>query len=414
MQVLAGKQIKQTVTQSPGTDFDRRTEAEAAALTVLISDFHRHGGGHTVYTVILSKGLQALGHRPIVACPPASHLAIECAKNSIEVFDIFRFDRGFSPVSFYLDLAALESMKRKNRIDVLHVSGSRDHWTMAASNLFSAEKLPLVRTRHSTKEVRDSVFNRYLNRKLTHRTISVCHYVKEMLLQSPVFNGTDIDVIHNGVELEAFRPMPPDRRIVDEFQITPADFVIGIVGRLDWDKGHKYLFEAAAPLIKGEYKNVRILAVGFGRERENLEEMCRQLGIAHRVNFLGHRLDMRELISVFDIGVHPSIGIDTSSYAVKEMMAMEKPVVCSSYGGLKEIVEDGTTGYLVPPHDSAALRAGIKRMLDSKELRESMGRAARRRVEREFSAEVFARKTLRVYENALESVRKPLGSVKVK
>ncbi len=373
--------------------------------TILISDFHRHGGGHCVYVHTLAKHLLRLGHRPLVACAAGSQLAADCGESGIEVIDSFRFDGGFTPLSFYKDVALANRMKAKHHVDLTHVSGSRDHWVMATADFLSHEKTPLVRTRHSTKPVKNTVFNRILNQRLTSRTICVCQDLKEMLSESPVFRNHEMDVIHNGIELSEFTPGPPAVRVLEEFGVSADDFVIGIVGRLDWDKGHKYLFEAAAPLINGEFGNITIMVVGFGPERGNLERLCQTLGISHRVVFTGARNDMREVMSVFDIGVHPSIGVDTSSYAMKEMMAMEKPIVCSSYGGLKEITDDGLTGIVVPPRDSEAIREGIIRLYRSEEMRRKMGEAARKKVENEFTAEAFARTTLRVYESIIERSR---------
>lgn len=370
--------------------------------TILISDFHRHGGGHCVYVQTLAKCLLKLGHRLLVACPSESQLAKDCGRDGIEVLDCFYFDGGFTPISFYRDVAVANRIKGENCIDLIHVNGSRDHWVMATANLLSAKKLPLVRTRHNTNPVKNTALSRVLNQKLTNRTISVCQHVKEMLSESPVFENHGIDVIHNGIELEKFAPRAPDEAVREEFGIAPEEIVIGIVGRLEWDKGHKYLFEAVAPLIKGEFGNIKVLVVGFGEGYEKLLDMCRELDIAHRVVFAGRRADMREVISLFDIGAHPSIGVDTSSFAMKEMMAMEKPIVSSSYGGLKEIAEEGVTGFVVPTHDSAALRQRIVDLYHSGELRAKMGAAARKKVEREFTAEISARKTLAVYESAIE------------
>jgi glycosyltransferase involved in cell wall biosynthesis len=163
------------------------------------------------------------------------------------------------------------------------------------------------------------------------------------------------------------------------------------------------LFEAVAPLIKNEFPNLRVVAVGFGRRRKKLEQMCEELNISRNVFFSGRRNDVREIISILDMGVQPSIGIDTSSYAIKEMMAMEKPLVCSSYGGLKEINEDGVTGFVVPPKDSDALRERIADLCRSKELRERMGKAARKRVEQEFTVQISVEETLKIYQRAIEN-----------
>ena len=380
-----------------------------AAYTIMISSFHRYGGGERVYAHILARHLARLGHRPIVACPRGSKLAEDCAAEGIEILDGFKFDGGFTPRSFFHDISLAKRIMKQNGIDLFHVNGSRDHWVMGMANLFLDKKTPVVRTRHNTKPVKNNILNKFLNRRLTDRTISVCQYVKDMLSDSPVFKNHEISVIHNGVELENFSPAPRNTKILDEFGIPPESLVIGIIGRLDWDKGHKYLFEAVVPLIKNEFPDLRVVAVGFGKKRRKLEQMCEELGIASNVVFAGKRDDVREIISILDMGVQPSIGIDTSSYAIKEMMAMEKPLVCSSYGGLKEINEDGVTGFVVPPKDSDSLRERIAELCRSRELREKMGKAARKKVEQEFTSQISVMETLKIYQRAIENFDKKAG-----
>jgi glycosyltransferase involved in cell wall biosynthesis len=321
----------------------------------------------------------------------------------MKILDEFKFKSGFTPVSFFHDVSLAGRVREEYHVDLMHVNGSRDHWVMGTSNLFSSKKVPIIRTRHNTKPVKNSLANRFLNQRLTDRTISVCQYVKDMLAESPVFKNHEISVVHNGVELEKFSPAEPNMAIREEFGISPEAPVIGIIGRLDWDKGHKYLFEAISPLVKGEFPGLKVVAVGFGRKRKTLEKMCKELGISQNVIFTGRRDDVRQIISIVDVGAQPSIGIDTSSYAMKEMMAMEKPLVCSSYGGLKEINEDGVTGFVVPPKDSNSLRERIAELCRSSELRERMGKAARERVEREFTSLIAVQETLRVYERAIKN-----------
>jgi glycosyltransferase involved in cell wall biosynthesis len=379
---------------------------EMGSYTVLLSNFHRHGGGQRVYVRMLAGHMFRQDHRPIVACPRGSQLADECAKDGIEVRDGFDFGTGFTPISFFRDVALAKNVIIGEGVDLIHVNGPRDHWAMATANLLSKKKVPLVRTRHNTKPVRNNFLNRLQNQRLTNQTISPCQYVKDMYADSSVFKNCPIAVIHQGVELQEFSPTAPNENVRRELGVSEDDLVIGIVGRLDWDKGHKYLFEAVAPLIHGEFPNLKVVAVGFGKEHKNLRALCEKLNIAGSVIFLGQRTDVQEVISVFDLAAHPSIGVDTSSYAMKEMMAMEKPIVSSSYGGLKEIAEDGVTGYVIPPRNSNVLRYRIAELCRSRDLRERMGKAARKKVEREFTATVSVEKTLQVYEQTIENFGK--------
>ncbi len=377
--------------------------------TILLSNIHRHGGGQRVYVRNLARLLHRLGHKPFVACPYDSQLARECRNDGVEVIDGFRFDSRFTPISFSLDIKLALRTKSEKQIDLIHANGSRDHWVMATAGFLSSDKVPVVRTLHNTKPISYDLFHKLLYQRLTDQTISVCHYVKDMLATTPLFENQEIPVVHNGIELDKFTPVPPDEAVREEFGIAPEEIVIGIVGRLDWDKGHKYLFEAAAPLIKGEFPNIRILVVGSGKKWSELDQLCERLQISQNVNFAKNRSDIKEVISVFDIGVHPSIGVDTSSYAMKEMMAMEKPLVCSSYGGLTEIADDEVTGFIVPPKDSDLLRDRIARLCRSQELREKFGKAGREKVRREFSATSSVQKTLEVYEHAIERCRRRKG-----
>lgn len=374
--------------------------------TILFSNFHQYGGGQRVYVSILARNLLRLGHRPLVACPKDSVLAGECRANGVEVLDEFRFAGGFTPVSFSRDIRSAMRVRSENDIDIIHVNGSRDHWVFGTATLLSREKVPIVRTYHNTRPVKRNPLTRFLYRNLTDQVISVCAYVKEMLGESPAFDGGEIAVIHNGIDIEKFTPSPPLAAVRQELGLSPENIVIGIVGRLDWDKGHKYLFEAVAPLIHGEFPQLKIVVVGFGKKHKELLALCRRLDISQNVKFLGARNDIAQIISVFDIGAHPSIGVDTSSFAIKEMMAMEKPVVCSTYGGLTEIADDGVTGFLVPPRDSARLRERIVELCRSPELRRQLGKAAREKVEREFTSTVSVQKTLEVYEKTIERFTK--------
>lgn len=368
---------------------------------ILISNIHRHGGGQRVYVRILARRLHQLGHKLFVACPHNSRLAEECKSDGVEVVS-FRFDGRFTPISFFRDVRLALRTKAEKQIDLVHANGSRDHWVMATANLFSSEKVPIVRTIHNTKPIKYDLLHRFLYQRMTHQTISVCHHVKDLLSTTPLFENQEIAVVHNGVEPDKFAPIPPDQAVRKEFGIAPGEVVVGIVGRLDWDKGHKYLFEAAAPLIMGEFPNMKILVVGVGKKQSELGRLCERLQISRNVIFAGGRSDIKEVISVFDIGVHPSIGVDTSSYAMKEMMAMEKPLICSSYGGLAEIADDGVTAFVVPPKDSDLLRDRIARLCRSEELREKFGRAGREKILREFSAASSVQKTLEVYEHTIE------------
>jgi glycosyltransferase involved in cell wall biosynthesis len=176
--------------------------------------------------------------------------------------------------------------------------------------------------------------------------------------------------------------------------VTPsphAGAVVGNVARLVEQKGHRDLLAALARV-----PDARLVLVGEGPLRPELERLAASLGIGERVEFLGHRDDVPELLAGFDVFAFPSL-FEGLCLAVIEAQAAGVPVVATPVGGIRETVIDGQTGLLVPPHDPAALAAGIARLLADPEEARRLARAARAQSAR-FSLERMVEATLALYE----------------
>jgi glycosyltransferase involved in cell wall biosynthesis len=115
----------------------------------------------------------------------------------------------------------------------------------------------------------------------------------------------------------------------------------------------------------------RFVIAGGGPLRESLETQARALGIAGRVSFLGHRNDIPDVVSAFDISVLPSV-TEGLPLALLEALATGNPIVCTRVGGCPEIVDDGVNGFLVPPRDSAALADRILQLHADRALRDAI------------------------------------------
>ena len=155
-------------------------------------------------------------------------------------------------------------------------------------------------------------------------------------------------------------------------------------------------------MLHEAFPQLRVLVLGRGDLEPELVNLAKELGIGGIVRFAGFRDDMARCTQAFDIGVQPSIDCDTSSFSLKEQMAEEKPVVCSDYGGLTEILTDGVEGFIVPTGTVEPLAEAMKRLLVDAGLRRNMGAAGRQRVLKEFTLEVFAQRTVEAYYRALE------------
>jgi len=158
---------------------------------------------------------------------------------------------------------------------------------------------------------------------------------------------------------------------------VPGDaLVVGTIGRLNEQKGHRYLLEAA-PALLASRPRARLVIVGDGDLMASLKTQAAALRVADRVTFAGHRTDVPDLLGALDVFCISST-YEGTPLALFEAMAAGKAIVSTAVDGCREVLEDGVTGLLVPPRDSAALAAALGRVLDDALLRRSLGEEARR------------------------------------
>lgn len=378
-------------------------------LHILMTDPHLTGGGQITYVVRLAGELIRLGHRVSMGCKAGSVLARRAAETGCVVHDRFVFKGGMRPRSWAHDVLETRRFIQEQTPDIIHVSGSQDHWVCALGNRLLGRPVCLVRTRHNTYPVKNNLPNRILNKRWTDYQIVVCETVRETLAAHEAFDAGRMCAIHNGVDAEQYRPDPALRsQARQSFGFTDDNVVCGIAARLTPAKGHEFFFKAAAA-IHHRFPQMRLLVLGQGELEEDLHRLAADLGIADIVHFAGFRQDMLYCTQAFDIGVLPSIDCDTSSFSLKEEMAAEKAIVASDYGGLKEIIDDGVEGLSVPAGAVEPLAEALARLLDDAALRMEMGQRGRKRVLAEFSVQAFAAKTLDAYHRALEIHRERIA-----
>lgn len=203
-----------------------------------------------------------------------------------------------------------------------------------------------------------------------------------------------IRVIHNAVEPAAFDHPSLPRGITEIKQGTTRPLILS-VARLEEQKGHCDLINAAVEIPEAIF-----VLLGDGTERSALEEQSRKLGLAERIIFLGYRDDVPNWLSACDVFVLPSL-YEGLPISILEAMAAGKPVIATEIPGNDEAVIHGVTGYLVPPHNPAALAAAIRSMLADPAERDRMGRAGKEIVVQKFSLMAMVRQTAEVYTECL-------------
>jgi len=245
-----------------------------------------------------------------------------------------------------------------------------------------------------------------LTSSLVDKFTAVSDAIRTFVVQKGHMDPDKIVTIHNGIDFVEANVAPTER---GEFGLDHGVPVVGVVGRLAKEKGHRYLLDAARIVIN-KYPQVQFLIVGDGPEREELVRFAFRLGLKDHVIFTGYRRDVLRILSVSDIFALATLW-EGLSMVILEAMVMAKPVVTTNVVGNPELVVDGVTGFLVPPRDAEGLANRILALLQDENLRKRMGAAGRRRIEEKFTIEKMVSETERLYEELLvKRMRERRGS----
>jgi glycosyltransferase involved in cell wall biosynthesis len=233
------------------------------------------------------------------------------------------------------------------------------------------------------------------------RMISVGENVSEVVDRSLHPKPGKLSVIRNGVFIP--QPVTPldKSKVRERLGLSPEKLVITCVGRLVPFKGQHLLIEALE-MIKESHVEVRLLLVGGGPEKDNIEELVQRSGLNGKVMVLGERDDVPDILRASDLFVLPSFW-EGISIALLEAMAYGLPVVATDVPGNREVLGGEENGVLVPRKDSVALKEAIVSLLENPARREELGRRSRARVERYFNFADTVAGTEEVYESILES-----------
>ncbi|MDQ3448783.1 MAG: glycosyltransferase [Chloroflexota bacterium] len=285
----------------------------------------------------------------------------------------------------------------------------------------------IVSTVHSSRIRSDE--DRELLRALTpsiDRLVAVSRAIVAKL-RSEGRDTVPVELIYNGVDLSRYDHQEACCTLPEEYGFAAGTPLVGVVARLESEKGHPTLLEAW-PQVLERVPEARLLIVGEGSRREALEEQARGLGLlgdecdgercvgtrharpGAKVVFTGRRDDVPAVTAALDVAVLPSYR-EAQGMVILEAMALSRPVVATSVGGIPEMIEDGVTGLLVPPRDPRALAAAIRRLLDDHPLADTLARAGHDLVHERFCLERMIAEVGDIYEaGALSVSRRSAGA----
>lgn len=307
---------------------------------------------------------------------------------------------GFHP-RFYTDIKGLLQLVhflKENQIQIVHTHLFAAN-TVGRLAAWLARVPVVVATEHNTylTKPRWCIWVDRLLARVTTQMIAVSEAVRAFAADQAGIGRERFVVIPNGIPLEQVPQLSLQERLAKRasLEIEQDQPVILSVGRLTEQKGFSVLLQAAK-LVLAKYPGAVFLIAGSGNLEKELRRQIQGRGLEGSVRLLGVRSDVYELMQISTILVMPSLW-EGLPVTLIEAGACRLPVVASKVGGIPEIVQDGESGFLVPPRDEVALAEAILRLLDSPEMRRCMAEEGRRLVEGRFSADVVARQMEDLY-----------------
>lgn len=298
------------------------------------------------------------------------------------------------------DLRAIREIReyiRTEDIDVIHTHGYKaDLYGYLAAR---TESRPIVATCHNwvggTAAL--GIYNRLDRMALRNFSgvATVSDAVAAQLLEAGI-EKTRIHTIANGIDVDRFVGAEPAR-----FGMAPdpSARTIGIVARLDWQKGFEYLLEAFSGLTSA-HPDAQLVIIGEGPDQPAIAAMVDRLQLTSKVVFAGGRGDMPNVYAACDIFVLPSLN-EGLPMTVLEAMAASRPVIATNVGAIPTVVRHGETGWLVEPRDVAGLRKALDLLLRDPALRGRLASKGHDWVRRNFTSDGMAMNYLRMYESVL-------------
>jgi glycosyltransferase involved in cell wall biosynthesis len=228
-----------------------------------------------------------------------------------------------------------------------------------------------------------SLFER-IAAQFCNRIVTVSEYHRHWALNLGIGNPNKIVAIPNGISLANMTPSATRAEIRQAWNIGSNEFLIVSTGRLARQKGLEFLLLAAPYLEPYLGQPFRIFLAGSGELEAELKRLANSLGFRDRVEFLGFRRDIGNIILAADLVVLPSLW-EGLSISLLEAMAMKKPIVTTSIGSNLEVVKDGESALIVPPKNPGALADAIVRLARDSTLRSRLAEEALARYKQQYT-----------------------------
>lgn len=350
-------------------------------------------GGAQVHVRDISLWLKQSGHDPIVMTGARGPICKTLFAAGIQVIDLPGLVRPIRPWKDVRALVAIRGALKTWRPDLVSCHSSKAGIlgravarSMGVPVIFTAHGWAFTEGVPGLQRLAYKAIEKIFG-SLSDHIITVCHYDRQLALSAKIALPDRVTTIHNGMPLVPLVHRAPD---------PTRPVRIGMVARFDVQKDHATLLRA---LARVGHKDWRLHLIGGG-DRSAAIGLASTLGLLHRIEFAGESSRVPELLAELDIFCLISRW-EGFPRSILEAMRASLPVIASDVAGVRESVEDGVTGYVVPIGDDERLAQRLGEFIDHPRLRNVMGDRARRRYEANFTIEHMLRPTLGIYRAVL-------------
>ncbi len=364
-----------------------------------ILEFNQFDTGSVHQMFQAATGLRERGHDVTIISRPDSVLRARAEENGV-AFAGLRMRNQFDLRS----ILAIRRLLRDRGADVIHVHKGVAH-ALALAATYGNPAGAFVVNRGVSFPL--DLWNRgkYRTRGVD-RIVTVCQQIRDVIVRSGRIAPEKVEVIHAGTDVAFFDPDRWDARAFRREKNIPDEaFLVAQVGVRDW-KGWKELLDSASDLAPS-HPNLRVALIGCrnGSEKEAVLEYARERDIAGRVSAVEYRTDMPNVFASCDAVVDASWAGTGITGAVREAMAMRRPVIATDAGGNGELVSSPDAGWLIPMKNRLALTSALRDVMSDRNRAAAVARNAREHVVRGFSKELRITRLETLYASIIESKR---------
>ncbi len=359
----------------------------------LFSDWKWTGPSEPILN--LCKALEEKGHDVTFAYqrppfPVEDSLEKRIVEEGVKATSQFHLDHAskvYYPSSIwnnFCDIWNLTHYLSEDDFDILNVHQSHDHILGGIAAKRSRRPVVVIRTDHKRDPLEPNLGNRFLFSRLTDGMVTFSERARREDAEHFGFPPERIAKIIPALNLDRFTPQRQFKNMRDLFGIKPTDVVIGMVARFQKYRKTEAFLEATRTIVR-EFPDIKILLVGRSSQmEESVIQPMKRLGVEPWIVLGGYRTDdYIDTLACMDIFVFLMAGSDGTARALREAMAMGKPVIVADRGMMPELVEHGVSG-LVAKDTPEALAGAALQLLRHPELGKKMGEAAYQKAHREF------------------------------